>query len=323
MPQDMKTSTASADIQGDSTTDMVGNAAYTINHATLCFVTDFIDPFIAAWSQKTFGKTYHTSWCNMTHQHTPEIPIPPAPPSNETLEVMGLGGFGKMADEILAGGVNKDKPYTQPHVHNANCGHNQKGDVSLKESLKHWLVGEAVGDVGAVAVTLGIQKVAPGAMRALSQGMEHVVGGLYYWSAQRDAKGWAKAHGHTEYSQECSDYAEKLYRHEVDHLGQAAVWAVSSVALNVASQKLITHNPLPVTQMLFYKSLGALTTSGLLVGGRSLFPNKFNQLDNVTAAHVFTPIMHLVTGEVPSSNVSGDSMEMQGMVQQRLLPIER
>jgi hypothetical protein len=304
----------------DSTTNVAGNAAYTINHAVLCFVTDFIDPFVAAWSQHRFGKTVHTSWCNLSHHHAPEIPLthtPHAPPSEDMLKSLGMGGFGGFSDMIEKGGGT----HSEPHVHTANCGHDHAGKVSLTASLKHWLVGEAVGDVGAVVVTLAAQKVAPEAMATLSHGIERAVGGLYRASANRDAAGWAKTHGHTAYSQECADYGEKLYRHEVDHLGQAAVWTVSSVALNIASQKLITRNPLPIPEMLLYKSLGAMTTAGILVGGRGLLPNLFNRLDNITATRVFSPIASIVTGDKPNSIVSSDDVQRKGAVQEMQHPI--
>ncbi len=302
--------------QGAKTGNMAANAAYTINHAFLCCITDVIDPFVAAWSQQTFGTPIHTSWCNLTHHHPePHVhaaPIAPPAASRETLQSLGMGGFGGLADAVENGGTRIPQhhhaaehdhyhDHAAEHVHHEGDEHTHAGKMSLTSSLKHWLVGEAIGDGGAVFVTLGMEALFPNAMRGLSHAMERVVGGFYAPNTEKDARKWAEKKGYSPYSQECKDYANTLYRYEMDHLGQAGVWMASSIALNVASQKLITHNPLPIPEMLLYKSLGAATTAGLLIGGRGWMPGAFHYADNVTANYLFSPIAGAISAVMPKT----------------------
>lgn len=224
--------------------------AYTINHAMVCAATDIIDPFVAAWSQKHVGKKIHTSWCNKTHDH----------------------GDGHACSH---------------HGH----GHDHHHDhaPTFGGALKHWVIGEAVGDIGAVPVAVGLQRYAPGFMDWVSGGMEDILGKHYMRGAEAAAKEWAKKQGLPQDSTESRKYADEIYRYEVKHFGQAAVWTVASIGLNIASQKYITKNKHPVSYMLLYKTLGAATSATILLGGRAFVPETFRKWDKWTADNVFTP----------------------------------
>ncbi|MGE0755143.1 MAG: hypothetical protein AB7L92_08305 [Alphaproteobacteria bacterium] len=230
--------------------------AYTINHAMVCAATDIIDPFVAAWSQKHVGKKIHTSWCNKTHDHD--------------------HSHGHSHD------------HHHGHHHGHTCNHHDHAPT-FGGALKHWVIGEAIGDIGAVPVAVGFQRYAPGFMDWVSGEMEKVLGKHYMRGAEAAAKQWAQKQGLYEDSAECRQHADEIYRYEVRHFGQAAVWTVASIGLNIASQKYITNNRHPVSYMLLYKTLGAATSAALLLGGRAYVPETFRKWDQWTADNIFTP----------------------------------
>lgn len=236
--------------------------AYTINHALVCFATDVIDPFVAAWSQKNLGTTLHTSFCNKTHDH-------------------GNGHHDHKAHEPHHHHHKKQKTHGHHHHHHEN--------ITFGGALKHWFVGEALGDLGAVPVTIAFQRLTPGFMEWVGQGMETVLGPLYKQGAMQAAKNWGRQNGMLPDSPEVKRHGDELYRHEVAHFGQVAVWTFSSVGLNIASQKYLTGNRLPVSYMLLYKTLGAATTAALLMGGRAFIPEKFHAWDSWTSDNIFKP----------------------------------
>ncbi len=238
------------------------DVAYTINHALVCAATDIIDPFVAAWSQKNFGKQIHTSWCNMSHDHG--------------------------EDAACNHDHGHDHNHNHEHQHNHNHDHHHH-EVSFGGALKHWVIGEAIGDIGAVPVAIAMQRYAPNFMEWINGGMEKIFGNTYRKSADKAAMTWALENNITPGNPVVKQYGDELYRHEVHHFGQAVVWTVASVGLNIASQKLITGNRHPVSHMLLYKSLGAATSATLLFGGRAAAPKKFQSWDKWTSENIFTP----------------------------------
>lgn len=242
--------------------------AYTINHALVCAATDIVDPFVAAWSQKHLGRVLHTSWCNKTHDH-----------EHHDHEHHACEAHSKHTAQ-------------EEEVFHRCGGH---GSVTFGGALKHWVIGEAIGDAGAVPVAIAFQRYAPGFMDWLGRGMEAVLGDAYKRGAGQAARDWAMAQGKTTDSSECKEYAGELYRYEVRHFGQAAVWTAASVGLNIGSQKLITGNRHPVSYMLLYKTLGAATTAAILLGGRALVPERFHRWDQWSARHIFAPATHTLS----------------------------
>lgn len=255
--------------------------AYTINHALVCFATDVIDPFVAAWSQKHLGTTLHTSFCNKTHDHGHQE----HPTSNHHQDHHHHAhcNHGHHHAE------HHQPPSTKPQSPKHHDDHNHHEDITFGGALKHWFVGEALGDLGAVPVTIAFQRFTPGFMEWLGQGMETALGPLYKRGAMQAAKDWARQNGMSPDAPEVKIHGDELYRHEVAHFGQVAVWTCASVGLNIASQKYVTGNHLPVSCMLLYKTLGAATTAALLVGGRSFFPEKFHAWDGWTSENIFKP----------------------------------
>ncbi|MEZ5691215.1 MAG: hypothetical protein R3D71_06085 [Rickettsiales bacterium] len=238
--------------------------AYTINHALVCATTDIIDPFVAAWSQKNLGKKLHTSWCNFTHDHSHDL-----------------------SDNHAHS--HHDHNNRHKHIHKCDAHHPCDEKATFGGSLKHWIIGEAIGDIGAVPVTIAFQRFTPKFMDWLNDSMEKVLGNQYKNSARIAAKKWAKNSGINNNSLKIKEYENEIYNYEVKHFGQAAVWTVASVGLNIASQKFITGNKHPVSYLLLYKSLGAATSASILLGGRAYMPEKFHSWDKWTADNMFSP----------------------------------
>ena len=280
--QDERTLSAQEQERQKTAEERAADVAYTINHALICAATDIIDPFVAAWSQKNLGRQINTSWCNLTHDHGDN----------------GSSGHDHHDhhDHHHHDHHHHDHHHHDHHHHHHDHHHHHHDhhNVTFGGALKHWVIGEAIGDLGAVPVAIAVQRHAPGFMQWVNDSLESVFGKVYQRSTQRTAANWALKAGLSPDDPQVKKYADELYHHEISHFGQAAVWTVASVGLNVASQKLITGNRLPVSYMVFYKTLGALTSATLLFGGRAIAPGKFQSWDRWTSKHVFTPMTKTV-----------------------------
>lgn len=225
--------------------------AYTINHALACTATDFIDPYFGNFTQKYLGKRFSIG-CG--HDHS--------------------------KDKHDHGHEHHGPPCAHPHHHHDH--HHQHSH------LKHWWIGEVVGDFGAVPVTIAAQRYFPGFMQALRIVMEPMLGGFFRKGAERSSKKWAQAQGVGTDSQEFKDHVEAVYQHEVSHLPQALMWTASSIAINLCTQRAI-GNKGPFWQLAAGKAVGASISAGLVVGGRGLAPGAAEKWDNFTSEKLFLP----------------------------------
>lgn len=178
------------------------------------------------------------------------------------------------------------------HEHEGAHDHGPKRDGS---KLSHWWIGEVVGDFGAVPITIGIQRTMPGLFDGIGRLMEPVLGPLFRKGAHRSAQKWAKQQGMDPASQECKNREEEIYRHEARHLPQALLWTVSSIALNLTTQRMI-GNPAPFWHLAAGKAAGAGISAGLVVGGRAFAPETARKWDQLTSKHLFIPATKAVTG---------------------------
>jgi hypothetical protein len=226
------------------------NIAYTINHALACTATDFIDPYFGNLTQRYLGKRFSIG-CG--HDHS------------------------------------KDKHGHCKH-HGLPCAHpHHHRDYRHQHShLKHWWIGEAVGDFGAVPVTIATQSYFPGFMNGLRKVMEPMLGGFFRKGAKRASKKWAQTQGIAKDSQEFKEHVEAVYQHEVSHLPQALMWTVSSIAINLCTQRAI-GNKGPFWQLAAGKAVGASISAGLVVGGRGLAPDTAGKWDSFTSEKLFLP----------------------------------
>lgn len=214
--------------------------AYTLNHAFVCTLTDWVDPFIGNWTQKQFGKKVSVG-CG--HDHG-------------------------------AGGGHHDE-----HHHHGHGG-----------GIKSWVIGEFIGDFGAVPATIAVQRLFPGAMHGMRQGLEAVLGPQFHDGARKAGIDWAYRHNLPTDSQQVRDKVAQIYESEVSHLPQALMWTVSAIGINLASQKWLLGNKGSWGELLAAKGLGSTITAGLVVGGRTLAPYSAEKLDRWTSTHVIAPV---------------------------------
>lgn len=241
------------------------DVAYTINHAFACTATDLAGPFIGDWTQKYLGSRVNVG-CG--HDHT--------------------NGHLFTALKPKDAGASNYKRYA-PVFKPGPGGHEQSGH------LGHWLIGEAIGDFGAVPITVALTRHAPGFMNLLRRGMETVLGPLFHRGAKKAAQSWAKVNAVAPDSQAAKAREEEIYQYEIRHLPQAAVWTVSSIAINVGTQKL-TGNTGPLSHLIAGKLTGAGLSAAVVVAGRSFFPATAHRWDNAAAQNLFIPATKAVSG---------------------------
>jgi len=214
--------------------------AYTLNHAVVCTLTDFIDPVIGSWTQKHLGKK------------------------------LGLG-----------------------HSH----GHDHHGhDHGHGGGIKTWVVGEFIGDFGAVPLTIAAQRLFPGAMDGIRNVLEVPLSPLFRMGAHRSAVAWATEHHLAVDGPEAKRKEHELYTKEVGHLPQTFMWTVSAIGLNIASQKYLLGNHDSWGNLLAAKGIGSAVTAALVVGTRSTIPAGAEKLDKFTSKHLINPVTGFVSG---------------------------
>ncbi len=223
--------------------------AYTINHALACTATDLIDPYVGNLTQTYLGKRFSVG---CAHDH---------------------------------GAQDHDG---HVHEHSHDHAHSAGPHAESHDRLGHWWVGEAVGDFGAVPLTVAAQRYFPGVMNGMRAAMEPLLGGFFHAGAERSSARWARQHGIRTDSQDYRDHVEVVYRHEIDHLPQALMWTASSVVLNLCTQKALGNDG-PLWHMAAGKTVGAGISAGLVVGGRGIAPDAAEQWDTFTGERIFLP----------------------------------
>lgn len=302
--------------------------AYTINHALACTLTDFIDPYVGNWTQDYLGKRISIG-CGHDHSgdgayHAHSVTC------NHVLPIIDGGhddpshGFScKPAGEHVHGpGCNHNKPLIdlgtgdhtpppapEPHVHSASCNHDHHHDhpPAPKSQLKHWIIGEFVGDFGAVPVTIAFQRFAPGLMDNIRHVAEPILGGAFRLGAKFSARSWAnKEHVATD-SQACKDKENEIYEHEVRHLPQAVVWTAASIGINLATQRVLGNNA-PLWQLAAAKATGASISAAAVVTGRAFAPQTARKWDQFTSKNLFLPATKALGGLAGISSEDVDRM---------------
>ena len=156
-----------------------------------------------------------------------------------------------------------------------------------------WLLAEAIGDLGAVPVTVFMQRQFPGFMSGIRHGIEKVMGGMFRYTTGESAKHWGEKHGYAPDSQQVKDRQHELYEYEVSHMPQMAVWTVSSVLMNYGAMRVIEHNYAHKTNLRQFaevKGAGALMTAALVLGVRGLTPGGAHSWDHFVGKHVILPV---------------------------------
>jgi len=253
------------------------DVAYTLNHAVSCSVTDvLIQPPIGAWVQEVaeHGKLPDSlRWIPRifeSHDHH--------------------GGEGKH-DE---GNHHHDEHCHEEH-HDHDSHDNHAHGTGFLKHAGHWFLGEAAGDVGAVPLTILVQRHAPGFMHGLRKALEPAAGPFFRKGAHRDAGKWARQRGILVNGPEAKERENMIYEHEISHLPQAVVWNMFSVPINLATQK-ISGSKASWGVLVTGKVFGSVISNGLLIGGRVIAPESFERWDRFSSKHAVVPLAKAVSG---------------------------
>lgn len=231
--------------------------AYTMNHAISCGATDvFIQPFVGKWVSDAM--------------HNGTMP-------------KGLRWLPNIFEKHDHG---------HGHVHGPGCGHDHH-DPSLKNNLTHWISGEIAGDVGAVPLTVAVQRFFPGFMNGIRHLLEPVAGGIFRRGAARDAQSWANQQSTPQDAAQIADKAKELYEYEMAHLPQAVVWNAFSIPINLGIQRVGGSNLL-WREMAVGKIFGAAVSNTLLIGGRAMAPDTFHRWDQWNSRTIVVPTTKFV-----------------------------
>lgn len=187
----------------------------------------------------------------------------------------------------------KDHERSHGHDH-GHHGHGHHGH-SHGDSWWQFVIGEVIGDAAAIVPTLAFQRYAPSFMQGMANTLEPVVGPLFRWSANRNASTWAKEQGLLPNSAEAKEKAKELYRYEVDHLPQALVWTAFGVPMAAGMHRMvgIDNNFWRLAQLQLESKV---ISSGALLAGRGLFPDKMHQFDTWTSKNIYTPVAKVFGG---------------------------
>lgn len=192
-------------------------------------------------------------------------------------------------------------------------------------NLREWLIGEATGDVGAVPVTIAFQRMAPGFMEGIGGRLEGAFGSHFRKGAEKASRQWAEEHNVPLDDPRVKERTEKLYRYEIDHLPQAAIWTVSSIGMNIGTQKVLpvlTHgalgNPESIGKLLIFKSIGAGIAAGALFTARSASPRTAHKWDRWMAEHVFSPAQSMVNSTLGLASEPTVGTKQEGAWRDRL-----
>jgi hypothetical protein len=191
-----------------------------------------------------------------------------------------------------------------PHHHHHDHGHHH-GHSHHHDHLGHWWLGELAGDFGAVPVTMAAQSLAPGAMKGIQAAMEPLLGGFFRNGARRAAASWAAKRGLDADAPETKAREEEIYRYEAEHFPQALLWTLSSVGINLGTQRLL-GNHAPLWQLGVAKATGASVSAGLVIGARGLMPQAARNWDNYTSTKLFLPATKAIGGLF---GVSGEDVD--------------
>lgn len=187
--------------------------------------------------------------------------------------------------------------FFEPSNHGLDHSHNNGGHAphppGFIANAKHWLLGEAVGDLLAVPLTIIVQRTMPGLINLLRKVMEPVAGRYFRKGAEHSTRNWAIKHGVEPGSTEAKAKAEELYNTEIRRLPLAFIWNSFSIGINLATQKL-AGNKASWGTLALGKTFGTLASNLMLLGGRGHEPAVFEKIDKFNSEHIITPATQAV-----------------------------
>ncbi|MFN7401802.1 MAG: hypothetical protein ACK5R4_05665, partial [Alphaproteobacteria bacterium] len=243
------------------------DVAYTINHALSCGTTDvLLQPLIAAATGLNVGCSDPSHREHHGHEHH------------------GHDHHGHDHHDHNHHGHN--------HNHRGHDHSPKKRKLTWKtfaHEAGHYLKGEIIGDVVAVPLTIGVQRLFPNFMNGLRNLLEPLVGWAFRGGANRSARHWAQNQGLAADAPEVKSYAEEVYQHEMSHLPQAVVWNMFAYPIGAVVQKKTGHNR-SYPEIFKSKAIGAVVSNGLLIGGRMMAPGLAQKWDAAMGERVLLPV---------------------------------
>lgn len=157
-------------------------------------------------------------------------------------------------------------------------------------TLAHTWGGEIVGDSAAFVMYLGVQQLAPEPVHWLKRAAKACLNPLYEWTGRKHLKQWAIHHDIDEDSDAYKRKMEAWKDFQSDNFAKSSVITVSSIAANVATQKLMgnTHKLSIITAS---KVIGAAITMSTMLGVRFVIPKTTQQLDEELSDNYFAPLI--------------------------------
>ena len=162
-----------------------------------------------------------------------------------------------------------------------------------EHSAKHWILGELMGDFGAVPIVVALRHSAPKFVEGIGKIIEPIARPFLKRATTRAAKREAEANGMPGDAAAIQQRADELYQREADHLPEAVLWTAISPMLNIATQKL-AGNQTPIPHLALGKAIGSTVTSSLTVGMRNLSPRKAQAWDDMLSNKVIGPVSSAV-----------------------------
>lgn len=268
--------------------------AYTINHAVSCGVTDiFVQPGISAVVTTAHDDGHLPKWLHwithiFEHDHDHDEPA-------KKVEAAGAKIVGNVAEAGEKKAVGKLA--TELSEHGSSFMHN----------VGHWFTGEIIGDVGAVPLTIGVQRFAPGMMQDMRTALEPLAKPMFMGGAKHSAREWGKKNGFSADSDEVKAKEATMYEHEISHLPQAVVWNFFSFPINIGAQYVMFHKqPKDVPMMIVAKTFGAMFSNTALIGGRAAIPDSASKWDQWSGKNIVIPTTKAIGGLF---GVDGETVE--------------
>jgi len=166
---------------------------------------------------------------------------------------------------------------------------------STREPVSPWKLGlaEIAGDLLAVPLVVTAQCLFPHFMQNISKTAEPILGAFFKNGAERSARLWAARHDVALNSEAYQEKVQSIYKREMENVPKLLLWTVSSVAINICTQKLM-KNDAPLWHMLVGKAAGAGVTALLSTLARGIAPGATDAIDQFTHQHIVHPVNKLV-----------------------------
>lgn len=165
-------------------------------------------------------------------------------------------------------------------THEAHPGHEHTSHKpSFLGNTKHWIIGEAAGDLAAVPITATMQHYMPKLMSPIRKAVEPIVGWYFKKGAAKDAKKWAIGQNLNPEGPEAVAKAKEFYEYELSHMGPVVIWNIVSAAINIAVQKMVLKVPDKWQTLATAKGFSTLFSNGVLLSARASTPKTFEELE--------------------------------------------